>query len=100
MNWASPECLPDRLKHVINQIAEGYGALTIMSTHRSRQHNARVGGASRSMHLQCQAVDFMYYGGKTRDLMAFLVKNRAVGGYKKYGGSGHIHIDTGPRRTW
>jgi uncharacterized protein YcbK (DUF882 family) len=37
--------------------------------------------------------------GKFGKVLAFLRKNRVVGGLKHYGG-GLFHIDIGPRRTW
>jgi uncharacterized protein YcbK (DUF882 family) len=38
--------------------------------------------------------------GKKQAVLAYLQKNPSVGGLKLYGGDGHFHIDTGPRRTW
>lgn len=92
------KCVPKRLKIVVDQVSRKFGKVRVNSTHRSRAHNRRVGGKSRSYHLRCQAVDFSLYGSK-RGLYKFLRNHPFVGGFKVYPG-GHIHIDTGPRRTW
>ena len=73
-----------------------FGPVTITSTHRSRSHNRRVGGASRSLHLTCQAIDFKV-GASRRKVVAFLRKHSGVGGLILY--RSHIHIDTGPRHV-
>jgi uncharacterized protein YcbK (DUF882 family) len=81
---------------VIAQVAARFGSVTVNSTCRSRRHNARVGGASRSMHLTGDAADFRIHGnwGAAAGFIRSL-----VGGFKHYGG-GLFHIDTGTRRTW
>ena len=99
IHWrASASCLASPLRAILGLVASNFGPLTVNSTCRNRGHNARVGGAPRSMHLTGNAVDFRVrdrYG----DVLAFLLRQRGVGGYKHYG-SGVFHIDTGPRRTW
>lgn len=99
IHWrASASCLASPLRDILGLLASNFGPLTVNSTCRSRSHNARVGGASRSMHLTGNAVDFRVRG-QYGDVLAFLLRQRGVGGYKHYG-SGVFHIDTGPRRTW
>jgi hypothetical protein len=93
-------CLPSDLKRVLNEAAARFGHIRISSTHRSHSHNRRVGGAPRSMHLECRAVDFAYGGSRRGALIKFLRSHGDVGGLGVYGGSGHIHIDDGPHRTW
>ncbi len=93
-------CLPSDLKRVLNEAAAKFGHIRISSTHRSHSHNRRVGGAPRSLHLECRAVDFAYSGGRRGALIKFLRNHGDVGGLGVYGGSGHIHIDDGPHRTW
>jgi len=95
---ARQDCTPPALKGVLYDIAEKFGTVTIASTFRSKRHNASVGGASRSMHLECRAVDF-FVRGNARDIVAFIRAHPAVGGFKRYP-TGHYHIDNGPRRTW
>lgn len=97
IRWvASSSCLNGTLRGVLAQIAARFGAVTVNSTCRSRRHNARVGGASRSMHLTGDAADFRIRGnwGAASGFIRSL-----VGGFKHYGG-GLFHIDTGSRRTW
>ena len=92
-------CLPSDIKRVLNEAAARFGHLRINSTHRSHSHNRRVGGAPRSLHLECRAVDFAYHGSRRGALIKFLRNHGDVGGLGVYG-SGHIHIDDGPHRTW
>ncbi len=92
------KCVPDSLKIVLNEVSHRYGPVTVNSTHRSRSKNRRVGGASHSYHLNCQAVDFRVKGNQSA-VMKYLRSHPNVGGLKRYR-SGFIHIDTGPRRSW
>ena len=97
IRWvASSGCLNGTLRGVLAQVAARFGAVTVNSTCRSRRHNARVGGATRSMHLTGDAADFRIRGnwGAASGFIRSL-----VGGFKHYGG-GLFHIDTGSRRTW
>ena len=96
----STSCLPSDLKRALNEAAAKFGHIRISSTHRSHKHNRRVGGAPRSLHLQCRAVDFAFRGPRRGALIKFLRNHRAIGGLGVYGGSGHIHIDDGPHRSW
>jgi hypothetical protein len=99
IRWiASAGCLAPRLRAVLARVAANFGPVTVNSTCRSRRHNARVGGATRSYHLTGNAVDFRVRSN-FRGVLSFLLRQRAVGGYKHYG-RGVFHIDTGPRRTW
>ncbi|WP_052341325.1 YcbK family protein [Salinarimonas rosea] len=91
-------CLPGDLTEVVAEVAERFGEVRIMSTHRTRAHNRRAGGARRSMHLSCRAIDFRV-AGRSRAVMAYLRDHPAVGGLKRYR-SGLIHIDNGDRRSW
>jgi len=99
INWvASPNCLANPLRTVLSEVAALFGAVRVNSTCRSRAHNARVGGASRSYHLTGNAVDFRV-AANTAAVSRFLLGKKIVGGFKHYG-FGVFHIDTGPRRTW
>ena len=92
------KCIPDELKAVLGQVAERWGTVVVNSSHRSKAHNRRVGGKSRSFHLRCEAADFSVRGSH-KGLVAFLRSHPLVGGYKRYR-AGHFHIDVGPKRTW
>ncbi|NJR13403.1 MAG: DUF882 domain-containing protein [Phyllobacteriaceae bacterium] len=99
IKWGAPaNCVPASLKSVLNQVAAKFGPITVNSTVRSASKNRKVGGRSKSFHLDCRAVDFRVHGS-TKGLAAFLGKQKAVGGIKRYS-SGFYHIDNGPRRTW
>lgn len=95
---APTRCLPGDLTGVVAQVAERFGEVRIMSTHRTKRHNRRAGGAPRSMHLSCRAIDFRV-AARGRAVMAFLRDHPAVGGLKMYR-SGLIHIDDGEPRSW
>jgi uncharacterized protein YcbK (DUF882 family) len=92
-------CVPFKLKRVLRRVAHKYGDVTVFSTFRSPWHNWKVNGAKKSYHKTCRAVDFKVRGASMSRVYAYVKRQRAVGGHKLYR-SGHIHIDTGPRRTW
>lgn len=94
---ANAGCLASNLRSIVASVASSFGAVTVNSTCRSRSHNRRVGGASRSWHLTGNAVDFRVRGASIASVAAYLRAN--VGGFKHYGG-GLFHIDNGPRRSF
>jgi len=91
-------CLPGRLKRVIRQVAHKYGDVTVHSTYRTWWQNMKIGGARRSMHRKCRAIDFSV-NGNMEAAYHFVARHPSVGGHKLYK-SGHIHIDAGAKRTW
>ncbi len=93
-------CLPSELMNVIYDVAENFGEVQILSTFRDPERNRRVGGAPRSFHLRCQAIDFRVMGShRDNGLLEYLEARADVGGLKRYP-LGFYHIDTGSRRTW
>lgn len=97
VRWvANSRCIPARLRSAIYHVARTYGRVRVNSTCRSRRHNRRVGGASRSYHLKGMAADIRIFGN-IRAAARYL--RSIAGGYKHYGG-GLFHIDTGPKRSW
>lgn len=95
----TPErCLPHDLLDVVYDVAEKFGEVQILSTFRDQERNRRVGGAERSFHLSCQAIDFRV-SGRQPGLLAYLESRPEVGGLKRYP-MGYFHIDNGPRRSW
>ncbi|MFN3686791.1 YcbK family protein [Salinarimonas sp.] len=95
---APTRCLPGDLRGGVAEIATHFGEVRIMSTHRSPGHNRRAGGARRSLHLECRAIDFRV-ASRAGEVMAFLRDHPAVGGLKRYR-NGIIHIDNGEPRRW
>lgn len=91
-------CVPNKLKTVIVQVSRKFGPVIVNSTRRSRGRNRRIGGAGKSWHIGCRAVDFRVKG-RTRGLYKWLRRHPNVGGLKRYR-SGFYHIDIGPRRSW
>jgi hypothetical protein len=95
---APTTCLPGSLRNVVADVAAKFGAVSVESTHRTRGHNGRAGGARQSLHLSCRAVD-LRVRSRSRGLMAYLRSRPEVGGLKIYR-TGIIHIDNGERRSW
>ena len=87
-------CLPERLKGILGQIAEKYGAVKVTSTWRP-PWRARRG----SYHKRCEAMDFRVPGVRPRMVLEWARTLPEVGGNHVYW-NGLIHIDTGPRRPW
>ncbi len=76
----------------------------ITSGYRSPATNARLATGNRqvareSWHIKGQAVD-MRVPHLTGKAMAEIAKTMQRGGVAYYPKSGHVHIDTGPVRTW
>lgn len=95
---APTNCIPGDLRDVVASVAERFGPVSLESTHRTRRHNARAGGARHSLHLSCRAIDFRVRA-RARGVMAYLRAHPQVGGLKIYR-NGIIHIDNGERRSW
>lgn len=55
--------------------------------------------AERSYHLRGQAVDF-HIDGVSSERIAETAGALGLGGYAWYPHTGHVHLDTGPVRTW
>lgn len=100
-NRVNTSCFPTRLRSVLNKVRARYGATAIVSSgYRSRNHNRRVGGARRSMHVQCKAADIRVPGVNKYQLARFLKTIPSVGGVGTYGCNGSVHVDVGPKRQW
>jgi hypothetical protein len=71
----------------------------ITSAYRSKAHNAAVGGAQESMHMQGKAFDVRM---DNHDPAEFEAAAREVGftGFGYYPKQGFMHIDIGRSRTW
>ncbi len=94
-------CFPARLKRLISRVEKHYGKrLVVTSGFRSHAHNRRIGGASRSEHVHCKAVDFRIPGVNKYSLARFVKRLPGRGGVGTYCGKSTIHLDVGKRRTW
>ena len=94
-------CIPGRLRGLMAKIRAHYGRpLIISSGYRSRRHNRRVGGARRSLHMGCKAIDFRIAGVSKYKLARYVKRLTGRGGVGTYCGKNIIHLDVGPRRTW
>lgn len=73
--------------------------IIVTSAYRSKAHNAAVGGAQESLHMQGKAFDIRM---DNHDPGEFEVAARAVGftGFGYYPKQGFMHIDTGRERVW
>lgn len=62
-----------KLLYVVNQLRDAWGKpLTVNSGYRNPEHNKKIGGAPRSNHLLCSAIDL---GDKDGSLKAWLTAN-------------------------
>lgn len=86
----------DRLQALRTRLGK---PMIVNSAYRSPEHNKRVGGAPKSMHLEGRAFDISM---ANHDPAEFIQAARSVGfaGFGTYPRSNFVHIDTGPARTW
>lgn len=98
---AKVSCLPYELKGIIADISSHFGKKVVISSgHRSKRHNARVGGVKRSFHLTCEAVDLKVPGVSKYKVAAYAKSLSASGGVGTYCRNHIVHIDVGPKRSW
>ena len=99
-NWKMNGLKP-RLVRLMAKVQNHFGRpLHIVSGCRSRKHNRRIGGARRSQHLYCKAVDFSIPGVSKYRVAKFLRRLPGRGGVGLYCRSSFVHLDIGPRRQW
>ena len=80
--------------HFAELLRAEFGPTTVRSGYRDPVHNARVGGAPKSLHLSFNALDLAPERGDQLDwanFMAYLSLDK-LGGLGTY--DGFIHIDT------
>ena len=86
---------------LINTVAWHYGKhVHIQSGYRSKHYNRRVGGAKRSYHVACKAVDIQVRGVNKYQLARYLKSLPGRGGVGTYCNNSTVHIDVGPKRQW
>ena len=71
--------------------------LSVSSVFRSPYHNAKVGGAPRSMHLFGLAADIQIVG-EDKNLILELAKDLGFTGFGYY--RTFLHVDLGRKREW
>lgn len=81
-------------------LAQAYPDLTAISTYRSPEHNANVGGAKNSQHIHGNAFDIDTSGWSQAEREAFVgaAMQSGFSGFGNYPNS--MHIDVGPSRVW
>jgi uncharacterized protein YcbK (DUF882 family) len=98
-NWAKfyPRLL--KLCGVLEKIRAAFGGIPLHLTSglRSPAHNARIGGAKASQHLECTAVDFYIEGIGMGRIVAYAEKIPEVGGLATKPGA-FVHVDV--RARW
>ena len=86
---------------MLDEIRERLGAsVRILSCYRNRSYNTCIGGASKSMHMEFNAIDWRCSKGRPRDWAAVAREVRrsspeyhgGIGVYNSF-----VHIDTGVR---
>lgn len=76
-----------------------FGGVRVQSAYRSPEHNSAVGGATRSRHMEGDAVDFV---GVPEAMLGQFVRALQAQGFRGFGyyGGGNLHADMGPARAW
>lgn len=73
----------------------------VTSAHRDAGHNARVGGAKNSQHIQGNAFDISTRGMSREEKIEIIQIARSVAGFGGVGVySNSLHFDTGKTRAW
>jgi uncharacterized protein YcbK (DUF882 family) len=71
--------------------------VSINSGYRSPEHNRKIGGAAKSLHMDGRAADIVVSGIAPAEV-ARVARELGAGGVKAY--STWVHVDVGPVRTW
>jgi uncharacterized protein YcbK (DUF882 family) len=79
--------------------AIGNKPIHILSAYRCPTHNAEVGGASNSYHMQDMACD-IYVDGMSVDQLANAAVKVGFGGIGRYYDQDFVHVDVGPVADW
>ena len=91
---------------IVDELRASFGKpCRVLSSYRSPAYNRRVGGVSRSQHLQFNALDITIKGVSAKRvyerLLEWRQEGRFTGGLGYYPSSGFVHIDTrGYNATW
>lgn len=71
----------------------------VVSGYRSPEHNAKVGGAKHSKHMEGTAVDISMVGHDPH-LFERVARRAGFLGFGFYPENNFMHIDLGPKREW
>lgn len=75
--------------------------LSLLSVYRTPEHNAHVGGARYSQHMQATAADLVVPSGDQRRFVAAAKQVPSFNGIGIYPAGGvHVDVRSGPRVTW
>lgn len=96
----STQCFPQELRSFVNELRNRFGNVEIESGFRNRNHNRQAGGARRSQHLNCNALDFSVPGASKKDVRLFLIANFSGRGGIGYYCNDRFHLDVGNPRQW
>lgn len=114
---SGPRALGHLVDWFLQPLRDEFGACTVHSGHRSQEHNARVGGARRSVHLMrsrlplasglAAAADVSFERGTPRQWAAAARELRERSPHlaaRQRGGIGlyptFVHLDTWDHRDW
>ena len=88
-----PDGIPQALIDALERIRQHYGVpVNINSGYRCPTHNANVGGASNSLHMQGKAADFWMKGIDPAQVYADIDMHWPNGGLGKYATFTHIDV--------
>ena len=95
-------CISPKLRAAIGIFERHFGRKIVMNSgYRDPIRNVIAGGLDSSYHMRCMAADFFIPGVSKRSLIAFAMRNKAVGGLGCYPGRDFIHVDVRDRpRGW
>lgn len=91
--------LDERLFPMLEMLREDLGniPLRITSGFRCPSHNAKVGGAAKSQHIEGTAVDIQSASGNIApESIGYFAKNLGFRGIKVYNTWTHLDMRTGP----
>jgi hypothetical protein len=99
-DWITERLLPLCKALEALRVKLGGRAITILSGYRSPAHNAAVGGAQRSQHMDGRAADITVEGTAPSDVHTALLElfglgEIEIGGLGIY--PGWVHVDVRPR---
>ena len=94
-------CFKPELVSLIKSAEQYFGRPAVVTSgFRDFAHNRRVGGAEKSLHMQCDAADILLDGVSKWDLARFLRAQPGRGGVGTYCHTTSVHIDIGRARDW